>query len=59
MREDREMQVGDLVRIKNMHHSCHHIGVVTKVTILRGKPYLEVKTGDHVYRRYPSQLEAL
>jgi hypothetical protein len=26
---------------------------------LRGKAYLEVDTGDHVYRRYPNHLEAL
>ena len=54
------MQIGDLVRILFLHRSMGNpIGIITKITILRGKAYLEVDTGDHVYRRYPNHLEAL
>jgi len=54
------MQVGDLVRILFLHRSMGNpIGIITNITWLRGKAFIEVNTGDHVYRRYPSQLEAL
>ena len=54
------MQIGDLVRILFVHRSMgKDIGIITNITMLRGKAYIKVNTGDHVYRRYPSQLEAL
>ena len=54
------MQVGDLVKILFVHRSMgKSIGIITNITMLRGKAYIEVNTGDHVYRRYRSQLEAL
>ena len=50
------MQVGDLVRVLA---PSRPIGIITRITILRGKAYFEINTGDHVYRRYSSSLEAL
>ena len=53
------MQVGDLVRVILNWHNNKTIGIITKITILDGRCWIEVNCGDHVYRRFPSALEVL
>jgi len=53
------MQVGDLDRVKLNWRNDQNIGIITRITILDGDSWIEVTCGDHVYRRFPSALEAL
>ena len=60
MREGREMQVGDLVRVKLNWRNDQNIGIITKITIaFDGRRWIEVNCGNYIYRRFPSALEAL